>query len=95
MGHGLPGTILVYPRRRDNTLLLTLLHYIPVRKSLDIDIIEEPSSFSGELLRLPEKVTIAHMFKGTELLRDESGAFLLPTSKGRLLIEAPDYFEHS
>lgn len=92
-GDGLPGAMLVYPRRRGDNLLLTLLHYIPIRKSLDIDIIEEPSSFAGELLGLPEKVKAARLFNGAELLRDGSGAFILPSSKGRLLIEAQDYFK--
>jgi hypothetical protein len=86
-GDGLPGTMLVYPRRRDEVILLTLLHYIPVRKSLDIDIIEEPSTFAGEHLRLPENVTAARIYNGPKLVRDDTGAFLLPATKGRLLIE--------
>jgi hypothetical protein len=91
-GDGLSGTLLVYPRRRGENLLLTLLHYIPVRKSLDIDIIEERSGFAGELLKLPKKAASARLFDGDELNRDGSGAFVLPASKGRLLIEVPGYF---
>jgi hypothetical protein len=87
-GDGLPGTVLVYPRRGKDKLLLTLLHYVPVRKSLDIDIIEEPSSFAGELLRLPEEIKTARLFNGPDLVRDKSGSFVLPPTKGRLLIEA-------
>jgi hypothetical protein len=93
-GHGLPGTVLVYPRRRGDDLLLTLLHYIPVRKSIDIDIIEERSSFAGELLHLPEKVGKARLFHGEELLKNQDGAYILPATKGRLLIEVPGYFRH-
>jgi hypothetical protein len=92
-GHGLPGTILVYPRRRKADLLLTLLHYVPVRKSLDIDIIEERSSFAGEVLRLPAKAKSARVFGGAALPRDAAGGFVLPTAKGRLLIEVPGYFK--
>jgi len=91
-GHGLPGTVLVYPRRRGNDLLLTLLHYVPVRKSLDIDIIEEGSSFAGELLCLPAAAHTARIFQGADLPRDSAGAFVLPLVKGRLLIEVPGYF---
>jgi hypothetical protein len=92
-GEGLPTTVLSVPRRRGKDLLLTLLHYIPTRKALDIDMIEERSSFGGELLRLPKKVKVARLFQGEELPRDESGAFLLPLAKGRLLIEVPGYFQ--
>jgi len=91
-GAGLPGTVLVYPRRRGEDLLLTLLHYIPVRKALDIDIIEEASSFAGETLSLAGKAVSASKFGGGELTRDADGAFLLPTTKGRLLITVPGYF---
>lgn len=92
-GEGLPTTILSVPRRRGKDLILTLLHYIPTRKALDIDMIEERSSFAGELLRLPEKVGHACVFQGRELPRDESGAFVLPAVKGRLLIEVSDFFQ--
>jgi hypothetical protein len=91
-GAGLPGTILVYPRRRAADLLLTLLHYIPVRKALDIDIIEERSTFAGEKLRLAGNTAAAIQFGSGELTRDADGAFLLPAVKGRLLIVVPDYF---
>ena len=93
-GEGLPTTVLCVPRRRGKDLLLTLLHYIPTRKALDIDMIEERSSFAGELLRLPWKVKAARLFEGAELTRDDaSGAFILPSSKGRLLLEVPGYFK--
>jgi hypothetical protein len=92
-GEGLPGTVLIYPRRRGDDLLLTLLHYIPVRKSLDIDIIEERSSFGGEVLRLPKQATVARLFGGNALSKDETGAWILPSKKGRLLVEVPDYFK--
>jgi hypothetical protein len=92
-GDGLPSTVQVYPRRRGRDLILTLLHYIPVRKALDIDMIEERSSFAGELLRLPAAARTARLFPtGEELARDPSGAFVLPPSKGRLLVEVPGYW---
>ncbi|MBA7571243.1 hypothetical protein ES708_13002 [subsurface metagenome] len=91
-GFGLPGTVLVYPRRRKQDLLLTLLHYIPVRKAIDIDIIEERSSFAGELLRVSGKASAARIFRGKKLVKNAEGAFVLPPAKGRLLIEIPGYF---
>ncbi len=91
-GDGLATTINVIPRRRGDDLLLTLLHYIPVRKSLEMDTIEERSSFAGERLKLPPQAERACLFNGAALTRGEDGSFLLPVTKGRLLIEVPDYF---
>ncbi len=90
-GEGLPTTITVYPRRRGDDLLLTLLHYIPVRKALDIDVIEERSSFGGETLRVPANARNARVFGGDELQTDEMG-LALPNVKGRLLLDVPNYF---
>ena len=92
-GEGLPSTVLNVPRRKGDDLLLTLLHYIPTRKALDIDMIEERSSFAGELLRLPKAAKTARIF-GTneELPRNTEGDFILPAAKGRLLVEVPGFF---
>lgn len=91
-GEGLPTTMLVYPRRREKDLLLSLLHYVPVRKAIDIDVIEDRSSFAGELLYLANNAPEARLFQGEPLERDESGAFVLPPAKGRILVEVPGYF---
>ncbi len=93
-GEGLPTTIQVFPRRRGNDLILTLLHYIPTRKAPDMDMIEERSSFAGERLRLwhPERAKTARVFGGAELERAQDGTFVLPMVKGRLLVEVPGYF---
>lgn len=92
-GDGLPTTVAVYPRRRGKDLLLTLLHYIPVRKAMDIDVIEERSSFAGELLRLPAAARTARLFGSGEMLpRTPDGAFVLRAAKGRLLVEVPGFF---
>jgi hypothetical protein len=90
-GDGLPTTVLSVPRRRNNDLLITLLHYIPVRKALDIDVIEERMSFGGQSLRLKNAKT-AHIWNG-EALGETDGGFGLPTQSGRLLVEVPEYFE--
>ena len=92
-GAGLPKTILSVPRRRGRDLILTLLHYIPNRKALDIDMIEEPSSFAGETLRLPKKAARVVDFEtGQPLERNADDSFALPLKKGRLLLEVPGYF---
>lgn len=91
-GDGLPKTIQIVPRRRGSDLLLTLLHYIPVRNSLEIDLIEERSGFAGENLKLPMTIGSARLFQGPELARNNDGTFLLPPAKGRLLIEVPGFF---
>jgi putative glycosyl hydrolase-like family 6 (GHL6) protein len=92
-GAGLPSTILSVPRRRGGDLLLTLLHYIPTRKALDIDMIEERSSFAGESLRLPKAVGHVVDFQTkTPLARNADGSFALPSGKGRLLLIIPLFF---
>jgi hypothetical protein len=76
-------------------LILTLLHYVPVRKALDIDMIEERSSFAGEVLRLPPSAVRANVFRGKDLGRTADGGFLLPdNARGRLLLEVPSFFDH-
>jgi hypothetical protein len=89
---GLPTTVLSVPRRRGNDLILTLIHYVPLRKALDIDVIEERMSFAGETLRLPQKAQSARLYHGADLSRNADGSFALPVAKGRLLIEVPGYF---
>ena len=93
-GEGLPTTVHVFPRRRGDDLILTLLHYVPTRKAADQDVIEHPSSFAGERLKFhrPEKVKTVRLFGGAELERFEAGCYALPVAKGRLLVEVPGYF---
>jgi hypothetical protein len=94
-GEGLPTTILVIPRRRENDLLLTLLHYIPTRKALTVDMIEERGTFAGETLRLASAsgaTRIIDFVTGSELPRNADGTFDLPTRKGRLLLTVPGFF---
>lgn len=93
-GEGLPTTVQVYPMRKKNDLLLTLLHYIPVRKSMDIDMIEERSSFAGEILKIEGEASGAKFFdSGDALEQNEEGDYVLPIRKGRLLITVPGYFK--
>ena len=92
-GDGLASTVQIYPRRRGADLILTLLHYIPVRKALNIEMIEERSSFAGQVLRLPETASCVRVFRGQPLVREKSGGFLLPSAAaGRLLLEVPGFF---
>ncbi|MEO8614736.1 MAG: alpha-L-fucosidase [Luteolibacter sp.] len=93
-GHGLASTIQIYPRRRGQDLILSLLHYIPVRKALNIDMIEERSSFAGEVLHLPSAVGALRVFGGEELICDAQGGYILPVNaRGRLLLEVPEFFK--
>ncbi len=91
-GAALPSTMQVVARRRDDDLLLTLLHYVSCRKAIDIDVIDEPMSFAGDVLRLPAHVRSVRIFDGAELVRARDGAFELPVHKGRLLLEVPRFF---
>ena len=92
-GHGLTSTIQVYPRRRGADLILTLLHYIPILKAVQIDMIEERSSFYGESLVLPSAAKSVRVFPSGELLsRERDESFRLPRAKGRLLLEVPGFF---
>lgn len=92
-GAGLPSTVTIYPMRRGDDLLLTLLHYVPVRKALDIDIIDERGSFAGERLRFEQPVDSVIDFEtGGTLAAVAEDVFELPARKGRLLLSVPDYF---
>ena len=90
-GAGLARTVLCLPRRRENDLILTLLHYVPVRKAIEGDVLETASSFAGEILRVPG-VTRARLFDGPDLEMTKPGVFVLPATRGRLLIEIPNFF---
>lgn len=92
-GDGLPTTVQCVPRRRGNDLILTLLHYVPTRKALTIDMIEERGSFAGETLRFSKPVATVRTFpEGRKLESLDGLSFELPMTKGRLLVEVPDYF---
>jgi len=93
-GAGLPTTVLNTPRRRGTDLILTLLHYIPLRKALDIDVIEERMNFAGQVLHLPPAAKQVRVYGHDTLLPvAPSGGYLLPTSPGRLLLEIPGFFQ--
>jgi hypothetical protein len=92
-GAGLPTTVLCVPRRRGVDLLITLLHYVPLRKALELDVLEERMGFAGELLSLPDARSVRIFGSGAELAKNESGDFVLPVVKGRLLLEAPGFFK--
>ncbi len=93
VGAGLPRGVLAVARKRKDDLIVTLLNYQPVRKSVEIDVIEEASSFAGETLVIRDlpSTTQPRLFAGVPLEKSGDG-FLLPTTKGRLLIEIPNYF---
>jgi hypothetical protein len=60
---------------------------------LDIDMIEERSSFAGESLHLPSEASQVVDFETrVPLERNPQGDFALPLKKGRLLLEVPGFF---
>lgn len=91
-GAGLPTTILCIPRRRARDLIITLLHYVPLRKSLELDVLEERMSFAGEALCVANANAIRVFGTNQVLVKGQDGEFQLPAVKGRLLLEVPDYF---
>ncbi|MBK1876117.1 alpha-L-fucosidase [Pelagicoccus mobilis] len=94
VGAGLPTTMQCVTRRKGNDLLITLLHYVPLRKSLELDVLEERMSFAGEELRFTQPVEQVRMFGADSSLdRLNESCFVLPVAKGRLLLEVPDFFE--
>jgi Hypothetical glycosyl hydrolase 6 len=94
IGAKLARSVLSVPRRKDNDLIITLLHYIPQRKSIEGDVIEQSMSFAGEMLHIPG-ATRARVHGGADLETTSPGVFALPSTKGRLLVEVPGYFAKS
>jgi len=94
VGDGLPSTMLCLPRRRGRDLILTLLHYVPVRKALEIDVCEERMSFAEETLAFSANVKEVRRFDTGEPLErtGDDKSFILPVTKGRLLLEIPGFF---
>jgi hypothetical protein len=96
VGDGMPTTVGCSARRRGRDLIITLLHYVPVRKALDLDVCEERMSFAGETLRLPAKANAKEVRvfgTGEKLARTPDGTgWQLPVTKGRLLLEVPGFF---
>jgi hypothetical protein len=92
---GLPASIETYPARRGNDLLLTLLRYLPVRKAMEIDIIDEALPFDGETLSFTRPLEQLLQSGNPEPLgKTEDDSFILK-GKGRLLLMAPGYFAES
>lgn len=87
-GDGLSKRIEVYPLRKGEDLLLTLLHYVPVRKSVEIDVMDEASTFAGQLLRLNQTSgRILQVTGGEEfLLGSDTDRVELPDVCGRLCL---------
>ncbi len=94
VGEGLSTTVGSAARRRGRDLIVTLLHYVPVRKALELDVCEERMSFAGEILRLPARAKAVRVFGTGEALSRSPGGegWLLPAAKGRLLLEVMNFF---
>ena len=92
VGDRLPSTVLSVPRRQENDLHVTLLHYVPVRKALKIDVISERMSFADEALTFDRDVSeVINEETGESLSKSIDGSFTL-SGRGRLLLCVPGYF---
>lgn len=92
---GLKETVEAYCLRKGDDLHLTLLHYIPYRKSEDCEVIEASQSFAGQTLTLDrpvESIVWEQASGSSELLADAEGGFPLPIHDGRLCLRLPGYF---
>lgn len=87
----LPPSIEVYPRRKGNDLLLTLLRYLPVKKSMEIDILDEALPFDGEEITFTKTMDSLFTHEGRPLQKTGDSTFAL-TGRGRLLLTAPGFF---
>ena len=93
VGGELPTTVLSVPRRQGDDLLLTLLHYVPVRKALKIDVVAERMGFSDTELSCDPRITqIINASTEEPLNKVAPGRFAL-RGKGRLLLRVPGYFQ--
>ena len=88
IGAGLPVSVSVYPMQKGNETLVTLLHYIPVRKALEIDVIEERQNFAGLVLRLGKPANEVVDWQSEQVLEKVSETeWRLPATSGRLLLQ--------
>lgn len=91
---GIKKTVECYTRKRGKDLLLTLLHYLPVRKATECDVIEDSLSLTCQKLKLNQAVdTVLKYPEQIPLDQDADGAFILPESDGRLLLLIPNYWK--
>ncbi|MEX0322774.1 MAG: alpha-amylase family protein [Puniceicoccaceae bacterium] len=88
IGSGMPVSVSVYPMQKGSETIVTLLHYIPVRKAIDIDVIEERQGFTGQVLKLTEPASSIVDWQTGEMLEKISQVeWLLPAKSGRLLLQ--------
>ncbi len=90
---GLHPHVHAYGRRDGDDLKITLINYIPCRKSLAVDIIETPLSFAGQSVRLSRLAKEVCTIDGVKLNQLHQNEFMLPeTATGRLLLTAKGFF---
>ncbi len=86
LAKGLDPHVQVYQRRQGEALNLTLLNYMPSRKSMAIDVIERGLSFAGQTLQM-EASSVQVWPDGPALSKGEHGWELPGTASGRLLLQ--------
>ncbi|MCC5848871.1 MAG: alpha-L-fucosidase [Verrucomicrobia bacterium] len=97
IGEGLDPHVIATARTKDNDLHLTLLNYIPSRKSMAIDVIERGLTFAGQTLRLSRPCAGVKVFPdNTPLTQNAEGSYNLPERPaGRLLLRITDFHRSS
>jgi hypothetical protein len=97
-GHRLPLNVLQTVRRKGKDALISLLHYVPIRKAKSIDIIDERSPLGGLHLEIrTKKQPGAVVVFGTDETLDavkthDHYTVTLPNAEGRLLLTIKDIF---
>jgi hypothetical protein len=88
----LPPSIEAMPMRKGDDLHLTLLRYLPARKALEIDIIDESLPFDGEFLSFSRPLKKLTRFPEGRELEHVVGKGYRLGGYGRLLLQASGYF---
>jgi hypothetical protein len=91
-GYGISRQKLSVPRRKGIDLIITLLNYLPVRKALDIDVIEKSSTFSGERIYIKGGVKpVLCLNDNCTLMYNSDGSYILPALSGRIILTLTDF----
>lgn len=85
-------SVRLYPRKKQDTLLLTLLHYPRRRIGEAREVIDTAGRFGGGLLTFERPVPEVRLFGESALDQKSPTEAILPDRTGRLLLEVPGFF---
>ncbi|MFA5863187.1 MAG: alpha-L-fucosidase [Phycisphaerae bacterium] len=98
-GYSLPRTVLQTVRHRGKDALITLLHYIPIRKCTSIDVVDERSGLGGLRyeIRTDMRPSSVGVYGYEEFLEIRSISdhyeIVLPKAEGRILLTIKSVLE--